>query len=413
MPAVLIISVIVLAASVSLAADAPVPKTGQTICYDDSGASIACTGTGHDGDLKKGVAWPNPRFTDNANGTVTDNLTGLIWLKDVSCATINGTRSDKNSALTKANNLNTGQCNLSDNSSPGDWRLPNVRELESLIHAGFSYPALPNTAGTGQWTSGNPFLFSDTGIFDTYWTSTLTTLPPGDILYWSMDLGVGKVFQSNVTSTYILWPVKGESATPAPAPVPKTGQTASDPGGVSGDDGELKKGVAWPGSRLANNNDGTLTDALTGLVWLRNANCAVDTQTWAQALQAVANLNSTGAMDQTNNCGDGSNGGSHQTDWRLPNRRELLSLIDFGKSDPALPVSDFVSIGLNDLYWTSTSLQSSTFEALTLDLGSGRLSSDSKDQFHFVWAVRGEGTTPQAPTPALQGPYLLLLLDSQ
>ena len=54
---------------------APVHKTGQTTSY----------ATGDDGDLEKGVAWPNPRFTDNSDGTVTDNLTGLIWLKNANC----------------------------------------------------------------------------------------------------------------------------------------------------------------------------------------------------------------------------------------------------------------------------------------------------------------------------------------
>ena len=51
---------------------APVPKTGQT----------APTTAGADGALRKGVAWPTPRFTDNKNGTVTDNLTGLIWIQN-------------------------------------------------------------------------------------------------------------------------------------------------------------------------------------------------------------------------------------------------------------------------------------------------------------------------------------------
>ena len=54
---------------------APVEKTGQTTSY----------ATGDDGDLEKGVSWPNPRFTDNLDGTITDNLTGLIWLKDANC----------------------------------------------------------------------------------------------------------------------------------------------------------------------------------------------------------------------------------------------------------------------------------------------------------------------------------------
>jgi len=54
---------------------APAPKTGVTTSY----------AAGDDGALKKGVAWPNPRFTDNSNGTVTDNLTGLVWLKNANC----------------------------------------------------------------------------------------------------------------------------------------------------------------------------------------------------------------------------------------------------------------------------------------------------------------------------------------
>jgi hypothetical protein len=54
--------------------DAPVPKTGQTTSYADY----------DDGYYEKGVSWPNPRFT-KSNGTVTGNLTGLIWLEDANC----------------------------------------------------------------------------------------------------------------------------------------------------------------------------------------------------------------------------------------------------------------------------------------------------------------------------------------
>ena len=52
--------------------EALVPQTGQTDYY----------AAGDDGALQKGVPWPTPRFTDNGNGTVTDNLTHLIWLKN-------------------------------------------------------------------------------------------------------------------------------------------------------------------------------------------------------------------------------------------------------------------------------------------------------------------------------------------
>ena len=55
--------------------NAGVPKTGQT----------TSSATGDDGDLEKGVTWPSPRFTNNSNGTVTDNLTGLIWLRNANC----------------------------------------------------------------------------------------------------------------------------------------------------------------------------------------------------------------------------------------------------------------------------------------------------------------------------------------
>ena len=115
-----------------------VPQTGQTTSYE----------TGDDGDLERGVVWPDPRFTDNRDGTVTDNLTGLIWLKKANCEA----GRSWSAALTFANSLydgwtgdpNGGDCGLSDGSSPGDWHLPNVRELQSLIDLGRHLPALPS-----------------------------------------------------------------------------------------------------------------------------------------------------------------------------------------------------------------------------------------------------------------------------
>src|SRR3990170_852984 len=58
------------------------PRTGQTTCYDTAGIVILCAGTGQDVEIQAGVPWPTPRFTDNGNSTVTDNLTGLMWTKD-------------------------------------------------------------------------------------------------------------------------------------------------------------------------------------------------------------------------------------------------------------------------------------------------------------------------------------------
>ena len=117
-----------------------------------------------------------------------------------------------------------------------------------------------------------------------------------------------------------------------PAPVPKTGQTTAY---AAGDDGVFQKGVVLPTPRFTDNGNGTITDNLTGLIWLKNANCIASSYpgfdqtglagdgavTWYQALDFVAGINA-GTYD----CGDTSNGGTHQADWRLPNIRELLSL---------------------------------------------------------------------------------------
>src|SRR5688572_4820068 len=63
-------------------ARAPLPKTGQTKCWDKNGKDISCTGTGQDGDLRKGNPWGTPRFKKNNDGTVTDTHADLIWTQD-------------------------------------------------------------------------------------------------------------------------------------------------------------------------------------------------------------------------------------------------------------------------------------------------------------------------------------------
>jgi hypothetical protein len=114
-------------------------KMGQTTCHDASGFVISCAGTGQDGETQNGIDWPDPRFTDNGNGTVTDHLTGLIWLKDLDCF------GDRlwSEALTDAVGLADGTCGLTDGSSIGDWRLPNGREILSAVSFETPDPALP------------------------------------------------------------------------------------------------------------------------------------------------------------------------------------------------------------------------------------------------------------------------------
>jgi hypothetical protein len=153
---------------------APLPKTGQTKCYNILGNEISCSDpsvSGQDGDLQKGVTWPNPRFTDNNNGTLTDNLTGLVWLKNANCAEEKifwGNAIDYSNALedgcTDCFNKH-GNCGLSDGSEAGDWRLPNVNELLSLLNWGEEY--------NDTWLNSQGFTYVQS---DCYYSSTTALL---------------------------------------------------------------------------------------------------------------------------------------------------------------------------------------------------------------------------------------------
>lgn len=184
-------------------APARVGETGQVTCYDTAGAVLpSCAGTGQDGDLRPGVARPSPRFVDNGNGTVTDMLTGLVWLRNAYCATISP--APWATALTNANALASGACGLTDGSVAGDWRLPSRFELESLLDLEYWSPALSNAAGTGQWVEGDAF----SGVqFHVYWSSTSNADYPQHA--WYVTLYDGYVCAVVKTANYYVWPVRG------------------------------------------------------------------------------------------------------------------------------------------------------------------------------------------------------------
>ncbi len=166
-----------------------VPKTGQTTSYRK----------GDDGKLKKGVAWPNPRFTDHDDGTVTDNLTGLIWLKNANAF---GTRTWA-TALTDCARLNSGEHGLSDGSVEGDWRLPNVRELQSLIDYGRHGPALP---------TGHPFTDVQGTSHESkyYWSSSTFSVYYSNDEVWYIAMYNGYIFYTLNTHEQYVWPVRGQ-----------------------------------------------------------------------------------------------------------------------------------------------------------------------------------------------------------
>ena len=174
-------------------APAPVAKTGQTLCYDSAGTTITCLGTGQDGELQEGVASPSPRFTNNGDGTVTDNLTGLIWLQNANCFGLK-TWAD---AVAAANGLASGQCGLSDGSAAGDWRLPNLRELQSLVDYGGFNPSLP---------AGHPFT---NFLSSPYWSSTSYAGFPS--FAWGVFFDFGNVFSDDKSDAIFGTAVRGGS----------------------------------------------------------------------------------------------------------------------------------------------------------------------------------------------------------
>ncbi|MCX5887261.1 MAG: DUF1566 domain-containing protein, partial [Proteobacteria bacterium] len=190
--------------SIALAGTVNLPQTGQTNCYDESGTEIACTGTGQDGEIQAGVAWPSPRFTVSGD-CVTDNLTGLMWAK-------NGNLPDSGGAWDQAvdycSNLTLGGYT--------DWRLPNVNELESLVNGAES-----NTA-TWLNTQG----FTNVQALSWYWSSTTYAGSPGYAWVVSMDDGDVTGFYKSY-NVYV-WPVRSGQCGSFDNSViclPKTGQT--------------------------------------------------------------------------------------------------------------------------------------------------------------------------------------------
>ena len=130
---------------VSAGGEARTIKTGQRRCWDSGGSLIDCAGSGQDGEIRAGVSPPKPRFVDNQDGTVTDKLSGLIWLKHAN--RFGEVTWDQ--ALKNASALGSGSRGLTDDSVAGDWRLPNVNELQSLLH-------LDNDSGPAL-QEGHPF----------------------------------------------------------------------------------------------------------------------------------------------------------------------------------------------------------------------------------------------------------------
>jgi len=138
-------------------------------------------------------AEPMPRFTDNGNQTVRDNLNGLIWTKDANLHRYK----HWDAAIAACKDCCVG--------SYQDWRLPNGKELQSLINFDYYDPALSNTKGKGKWKEGDPF----NNVLSNYYWATGAEVG-NEVAAWIVNFfhGGASKYDEKINSYYV-WCVRG------------------------------------------------------------------------------------------------------------------------------------------------------------------------------------------------------------
>lgn len=327
--------------------------------------------------MQKGVVWPSPRFAAVSSGTgtvVTDSLTGLMWEADAGTpafSSCTGGAKTWQAALDRMTCLNAGNY-LGHN----DWRLPNIRELRSLVNYGQD--------NTATWLNTQGFI---NVIPTTYWAST--TNAGGTSMAWYVSMYNGSTSADTKTASYRVLAVRtGQDV--ATAEVAATGQLISYGTGPT-DDGALRKGAAWPNPRFTVASSGTgtfagtvVTDNLTGLMWAGDAgiptfgSCTGSYKLWQGALDYVACLNAGNYLGHN--------------DWRLPNLNELESLVNYERDSMSswLNTQGF-SNARNAYYWSSTTIcpTCSLTIAWYVSMWSGNIYYTYKEtDSRSVWPVR-------------------------
>lgn len=157
---------------------------------------------------------------------------------------------------------------------------------------------------------------------------------------------------------------------------PKTGQIFSY---YTGDDGEYQKGYPESGARYIDNDDGTITDIATGLMWTKRIS-DLGLLWWALgAPTKMGWLTALGMCNSLNYAG--------YTDWRLPNVTEMHSILDFSIFSPAVnPIFENI---MNANYWTSTTSPIFSTWAYTVNLNAGAVGGGDKGTAWYPRPVRG------------------------
>jgi hypothetical protein len=322
------------------------PDTGQTTCYDTAGAAENCPASGsaaYGQDAQ--YAGRAPSYTDNGDGTVTDNVTGLMWQQDPD---MNGDGKINVSDMRSFADARTGAATYR-LAGYADWRLPTIKELYSLIDfSGSSGTAQPNSSSVPS--DAVPYI--DTDYFRFSYGDLDAGLRYIDAQYWSSTEYVGTTM-AGVTSA------SGDA-------------TAF---GVNFADGRIKGygtayrqvndmrfvryvrgGSGYGTNHYADNGDGTISDSSNGLMWLQN-----DSGHFRAGSRGDGSVNWSDALAWC----EGLSYAGH-SDWRLPNAKELQSLVDYTRApavsgsaaiDPLFATTSITDEGGSTnypFYWTST-----------------------------------------------------------
>ncbi len=346
------------------------PDTGQTTCYDDSyRTEFPCPNPGEPFYGQDANYTINPQsYTKlDAQGNdlpdtatewfmVRDNLTGLIWevkqAKDRTPDYSNPHDADNEYTWYDSNpETNRGypgtdppgdgtdtedfinDLNSANFGGFSDWRIPEVRELSSILNTGM-YPGAINAG-----------YFPNTGLSD-YWSST--TPPTRTHLIWRVDFHYGHIYHVGKRDEWYARAVRG--------------------------------GQPEPSARFVDNGDGIVTDTFNGLMWQQATGGFMD---WEDALYYCEGLSLAG-----------------HDDWRLPNRNELQSLVDYSAYKPIIDTEFFPDTELAE-YHSSTTSAWAWSEAWFVDFSDCLITNDRKSKAQYVRAVRS-GQAALNPTQALE-----------
>ncbi|MCP4345205.1 MAG: DUF1566 domain-containing protein [Desulfobacterales bacterium] len=316
-----------------------VVDTGQTKCYGNSGATVACPGQGDEFYGQDGTyEGVQPAYQDNGNGTVTDLNTGLIWQQEPS------DNMDWKDAFEYAENLDVGGYT--------DWRVPTIKELYSLaMFYGNMFKNIP---------------YIDTDYFN------ITDTMNGRI--WSANEYVGTTMRNDDSAFGFNF---GD------------GRIKSYPFGKNSSTGAcsvlcVRGGSKYGENDFVDNADGTVTDRATGLMWMKADSGT--TMKWQPALEYAENLEYAG-----------------YSDWRLPNSKELHSIADYSKAPdandpsavgPAIDESFFELTEDESWFWTGTTL---TDNGHGIYICFGQAFGYSNETGDFTMNVHGAGAQRSDP----------------